>query len=217
MITGIIIAVLTAGLGLGAAFALKSQLMASAGSEVSTLLKEIEEITSSLNELVKHAPAYVGKKQIETVEGLIVHETDALQKEKERLKEVESKLENAQRLVEEKESQQHETKAVKDTDEQVLRDLLSNYTQISDEAMGLEKKLAASLKNLETIIAEVKMTEDQKAILNDLLNALTEGGAQLRELITEYQMVKERLEMLQQQHHDLEEEYTKLVEQQLGE
>jgi chromosome segregation ATPase len=217
VISGIIIALLTAAAGIGVAYTLKAQLVASAGSEVSALLKEINDITANLEELIKYAPAYVGKKQLQNIEQQLTQETTQLQKEKERLKEVETKLESAQRLVEEKESQQHETKAMQESDEQKLRDLLASYTQISDEAMNLEKRLAASLKNLETIIAEVKMTEDQKAVLTTLLNTLTEGGGQLRELITEYQMVKERLELLQQQHHDLEEEYTKLVEQQLGE
>ena len=217
MILGIIIALLTAGLSFGAAYALKNQLLSSAGAEVAVLQGEINQLTGELSELATRAPTYVSKRQLQTIESQLAGEKETLQKEKERLKDIEVKLENAQKLVEDKESHQHETKAVKESDEQKLRELLASYAQNSEEAMILEKKLATSLKNLETIISEVQTTQDQKAILNDLLNALTEGGARLRELITEYQMVKERLEMLQHQHHDLEEEYTKLVEQQLGE
>ncbi len=191
--------------------------MASAGSEVKTLHGEITDVTHKLFELKSFAPAYIGKKQLQSVDSLLAQDTGNLQKEKEHLKEVEVKLEAAQKLVEAKESQQQETKTTKDTDEQKLHELLSHYTQISDDAMMLERSLAQSLKNLESIIAEVTMTEDQKAVLNLLLETLTEGGGRLRELIPEYQTVKERLEMLEQQHNDLDEEYTKLVEQQLGE
>ena len=73
------------------------------------------------------------------------------------------------------------------------------------------------MKNLESILGEVTLTDDQKAELDKLNDALSSAGENMRTLITEYESVNERLKMLREQHEDLEEEYTKLVEQQLGE
>lgn len=215
--SALIIAILTSGLIVGATFVLKKRLITSSGSASASIQEEITAITRKLEELAQYAPAYTSRKQLENIEQQLTDESTQLEKEKIRLKEVETKLESAQKLVETKEGQQQETKSSREEDEQKLRELMAAYTDISSESIGLERKLAASLKNLETIVSEVKMTDDQKAVLNDLLNSLTEGSSRLRELLTEYQVVNERLEMLQQQHGDLEEEYTKLVEQQLGE
>ncbi len=217
MVSALIIAILTSGLIVGATFVLKKRLITSSGSASASIQEEITAITRKLEELAQYAPAYTSRKQLENIEQQLTDESTQLEKEKIRLKEVETKLESAQKLVETKEGQQQETKSSREEDEQKLRELMAAYTDISSESIGLERKLAASLKNLETIVSEVKMTDDQKAVLNDLLNSLTEGSSRLRELLTEYQVVNERLEMLQQQHGDLEEEYTKLVEQQLGE
>ena len=67
------------------------------------------------------------------------------------------------------------------------------------------------------MILEMIILSHTFQIFEDLNRALSDGGALLRDLITEYQSVNERLDMLRIQHEDLEEEYTKLVEQQLGE
>jgi predicted nuclease with TOPRIM domain len=61
------------------------------------------------------------------------------------------------------------------------------------------------------------MTQSQREMFLGLQSTVEEAGARLRDLLMEYQTVNERLNMLRQQHSDLEEEYTRLVEQQLGE
>ena len=78
-------------------------------------------------------------------------------------------------------------------------------------------KLDQIQKSLDNIMAELELTEDQRGLLDELSKALTSAGSNLRDLLMEYEAVKTRLENLRQQHLDLEEEYTKLVEQQLGE
>ncbi|RIL09567.1 MAG: hypothetical protein DCC75_06225 [Proteobacteria bacterium] len=73
------------------------------------------------------------------------------------------------------------------------------------------------MKSLDTLTADLQLTPDQKGAFDDLSNGLTAASARLRDLLTEYNTLNERLVNLQQQHLDLEEEYTRLVEQQLGE
>ena len=217
LVFAIVIGILTSGLSVAGAVFLKKQLASSAGTETEAIQLEINEVTKKLEELAGFAKGYASKKQLDNVEAQLQTERNNLSREKEKLKEVEAKLEGAQKSVETKEGQQQETKSAKEEDEQKLRELMAAYADISSESMALEKKLAASLKNLEVIITEVKMTDNQKAVLNDMLTALTDGSSRLRELLTEYQIVNERLNMLTGQHSELEEEYTKLVEQQLGE
>jgi chromosome segregation ATPase len=140
-----------------------------------------------------------------------------LENEKATLVTVEKKLASAQKEVEAKEFQQQEVKAAKEEDENKLAELLSNFKDLSSESIELEQKLAQSMKNLDKILSEINVTEDQRAVLNNLNDSLTSAGSLLRELITESEMVNERLKVLKEQHSDLEEEYTRLVEQQLGE
>ena len=94
---------------------------------------------------------------------------------------------------------------------------MEGYDSCASESVALEQRLAQSLKNLDSIIDQLQLTQAQKASLTDLSNAATSAGGRLRDLITEYETLNERLKTLTQQHQDLEEEYTKLVEQQLGE
>lgn len=217
MTTAIIIALFTSAMILAVAFILSRKLASVSGSETAELQSEIDNKSARLEELASKAKNYASKKQLNSLEQLLKQEEINLAGEKDRLKEVETRLEDAQKMVEGKESEQQELKTAHSEDEKKLQELLSAYEQISSESMSLEKKLAASLKNLEAIIAEAVLNEDQKAILTNMLNTLTEGSSRLRELITEYQAVNERLTTLNQQHKDLEDEYTKLVEQQLGE
>jgi DNA repair exonuclease SbcCD ATPase subunit len=217
MVYGIIFGVLAAGLIFGAMVLLKKKLVSATATQSEKLKEEIAVTTGKLKELAAFAPAYASKLQLTAIEDGIGGEITALSDEKNRLKQVEEKLESAQKLVEEKEGTQQETKASKDEDEQKLRELLAAYNDISSESIALERKLASSLKNLETMMGEVQMTDQQKTFLNELVTALTDASSQLRELLTEYQSINERLNNLEAQHNDLEEEYTKLVEQQLGE
>jgi predicted nucleic acid-binding Zn-ribbon protein len=105
---------------------------------------------------------------------------------------------------------------MRDEDEKVIVQLTSNYTQFSHESVTLEHTLAESLKTLDAMSSEIKMTPDQQAVIQELSNALTSASAQLRDVIVDYQNAHERLESLRLQHRDLENEYTKLVEQQLA-
>ena len=217
MISALIIGILTAIAVFIASIGFKKHFTSSVATKTKTLKRQIEEATSKAKDLTQYAPAYVSKLQLESVESLLGKEADTITSERKRLKDIEAKLENAQKLVEEKEGGQQETKASREEDEIKLRELLASFNDVSAESMGLERKLATSMKNLETLISEVKMTDIQKQIMNDLLSALTEGSSRVRELLTEYQAINDRLNAIQQQHGDLEEEYTKLVEQQLGE
>lgn len=201
-----------------AVFAIKKK--QAAGS----VLNAIKETTSRIETADKSIQAQLAssanlgsKAQLTNITSQSEEAKNNLSKEKDLLKEIEAKLDTVQKAVETKESQHQDMKSAKEDDEAKLTELLASYETISQESIELEQKLAASLKSLDSIMESTPMNDGQKAVLTELSNTLTNAGARMRDLVTEYNLVKERLDSLGQQHKDLEEEYTRLVEQQLGE
>lgn len=213
----IIAAALSIGMIFGGMTFLKKQATASVGSSKAKVLGKIEEITAKLDEFLKFGGNFASQGQLDSVSKLLDEGRSDLSSQKASLKEIETKLDSAQKTVEEKESVQQELKSAREEDENRLKELLGRYEEVSSESIALEQRLAASLKNLDVILDEIDLTQDQKAVFEELQSAMTNSGSRLRDLLTEYETVNERLNVLQTQHSELEEEYTKLVEQQLGE
>lgn len=209
-----IISLLILGIAL---FLLKKKTGGSITTELEEKSKLVHSAISEINTLVSQTKNIASKGQLENLTNRLDESKTALVREKELLKEIEGKLENVQKMVETKEVHHQEMKSAKEEDESKLSELLACYDDISQEAIGLEQKLAASLKSLDSMMVGIELTAEQKQVLEELSNTLTEAGSRMRDLLTEYSMVKERLDGLKGQHHDLEEEYTRLVEQQLGE
>lgn len=217
LITSILCVAITAVVLFGASVFLKKKSIGSSGGELATIVANVEETTGKIQGLVSRFDSAASSAQLETINKQLEGVLAEIAAERQRLKDIETRLESAQKAVEAKETAQQEVKAAKSEDERKLEDLLASYTTISEESILLEQQLASSLKNLDRIMEEVELTADQKSLLNDLSNALSSAGSRLRELLTEYEKVNERLLTLKTQHTQLEEEYTKLVEQQLGE
>lgn len=196
---------------------LKKMLGRGSSQEIEQLNSKITEVTDQLMQLGQSSTDLASKAQLDNLTKMLDEVKSDLANENWRLKEIESKLDSAQKTVEGKEAQQQEIKSAKEEDEVKLAELLANYQDISGESIALEQKLAASLKSLDSMMSEVAITADQKTLLTELSEALSSAGSRLRDLLTEYEKVHERLEALKMQHTELEEEYTKLVEQQLGE
>ena len=180
-------------------------------------LKAIEGANSEIAALLNSKDSFVGPGQFTSIQKKKDDLSADMEKERGALKQIEQKLDGAQKMVEQKETEQQEIKAAKESDTLRLQELLVNYEDISRQSMTLEQKLATSLKNLDSILNELEMTQAQREMFEQLQSVVNESGARMRDLIMEYQTVNERLQMLRQQHSDLEEEYTRLVEQQLGE
>lgn len=180
-------------------------------------LNQIEQLNTKIEEHLKTSEGLFSKKQFEKVSEQLKSVQDSLNTQKTMLKEVERKLEDAQKSIEAKEAFHQSLKSAKAEDEEKISSLLGRYDDISTESITLEQKLATSMKSLDTILAEVTLTTEQVAIIQELSDALTEASSQLRGLFLEYESIKKRIEALNGQLDDLEEEYTRLVEQQLGE
>ena len=177
---------------------------------------KIAEITSHLSGLSRYLDGYASPLQLKSVDAQLNDLKESFATQKKQLAETESLLATAQKNVEAKETQQQELKTLKEEDEAKLIELLSKYETLSDEAVALEQQLATAMKNLEELLSTATLTDIEKDLLNQLNEAVISASGRLRDLMTEYGVVKERLETIQGQFKDLEEEYTRLVEQQLG-
>lgn len=217
IVAALVSAVLSAGLMLAAVLMFRKRITSSVSSVKDGLMAELGQTEQKLDDLVRTADSFASKGQLESLTAQIEAARVELEGQKDSLKGIESKLDTAQKTVEEKEAHQQDLKSSKEEDEAKLQEVLEKYESISNECVTLEQQLAASLKSLDTIIEEIDLTQDQKALLGELSNSLTNAGGRLRDLLTEYGTVNERLKALQLQHTELEDEYTKLVEQQLGE
>jgi len=200
----------------GILFFILRRLKVGTSAERDTLIAEIQSLDADIRAQLEVGEFLATKLQLENLNRQLQEFQEAFSQERRSLERIESKLEVAQREVETKESQQQEIKSAKYENEAVLANLLANYAEVSNESILLEQNLASSLKHLDAILNELELSQEARALLEALSEALSEAGSRLRDLITEYDGVKKRLDLMQQQHHDLEEEYTKLVEQQLG-
>ncbi len=216
-VLSLIISVLGALIVFGTLFAMKRKLAALAGGKTDVLAVELDAANTALDDLVKRSGNVASKAQLESVTKQIEDVLATIAKEREALKETESKLDNAQKSVETKETAQQEMKTAKEEDEAKLQDILARYANNQQESISLEQKLAESLKSLDAFVDESSLTADQKAVVQEVQNVLTSAGSRLRDLLMEHEATNQRLLALQTQHLELEEEYTKLVEQQLGE
>jgi predicted nucleic acid-binding Zn-ribbon protein len=200
----------------GAIFAAKKVSGAGSSDKIATLIDQSASADSEIRGYVSRGVAFASKAQIDSVETQTRDIGEALEKQKALLKEIEQKLETAQKDVETKEGAQQEMKSAKEEDEAKLMQITSQFNTVKSDSVALEQELSTSLKSLDAMMNEVPMTADQRAVFQELSNAITSASSRLRDLITDYQSVNERLENLRAQHQDLEDEYTKLVEQQLG-
>lgn len=207
---------ITLGLVMAGPIYFKRMTSRSVGAERSEYEKQIDALAREAIELLDSSSQFVSKKQIESVSSQIEAAKNEIGTEKQKLKDTEAKLGEAQKTVDLKETHHQQVKATKASDEELLVNLKATYESLSEQAAGLEKDIAESMRHLETIMAEVEMTSDQKQVLTNLNEGLTEASSRLRDLLMEYETVNTRLETLKGQHADLEGEYTRLVEQQLG-
>lgn len=215
-----IISIAIWALGTGAFFLIAKKFSSKSNTEAlggkEEILKKIEECREKIEKQKQYLDSYISRSQFEGVAKKVEQARVGLENDKRKLREIEQKLETAQKDVEKKEAQQQDTRSAKEEHDTKLADLLTRFDEMSTDCVSLEQNLAQSLKNLDAIMAQLDLTEMQKAVLLDLSNTLQQASSNLRDLIFDYQTVNERLKGLTQQHADLEEEYTRLVEQQLG-
>jgi chromosome segregation ATPase len=200
----------------GSIFAAKKFGGGATKEQIEILKAEAAQLDSIISSVTASSEGRFSKAQLSRLVEEAEQFVQGLEAQKQLIKELEARLDQAQKEVEVKEGEQQEMKSSKEEDEKRLLEITTAYDSYSSQSVSLEHQLAASLKNLDTMLVEVPMTADQKAVFQELSSTMTNASSRLRDLFVDYQAVHERLEGLKSQHTDLEEEYTKLVEQQLS-
>jgi chromosome segregation ATPase len=184
--------------------------------EVAALLEESRVIDSKLVETLADVDRIASKAQLSFLEEQSAKLRQAAAEHQVQLTTIAERVDKTRSDVQTRELEQQELRALKEEDEVAIHQALNRYNEFSAESLSLEQKLAESLRTLDAMSSEIKMTPDQAAVFSELSNALTQASAQLRDVIIDYQNAYERLSNLNTRFGDLEKEYTKLVEQQLA-
>jgi chromosome segregation ATPase len=183
--------------------------------EVAQLREEARVLETKIIDLLAGEEELVSKDQLASLHRKAAEYRTAVESQRKARLALEQTLTSAHADVIAREAAHQEIKASKQDDEVTLQSVMANYSDISNESVSLERRLAESLKTIDKMSTEIAMTEDQRAVFDALSNALTNASTQLRDVIVAHQNVYERLEALRSQYTDLEAEYIKLVELQL--
>jgi myosin heavy subunit len=183
--------------------------------QMAALREESRDLEQKIIDFLSNESSIASKSQLKSLKEHAKEFADVLTSQRQLRDSLERKLKEAQSQVLERESANRELKTEKEEDDAAFTSVLSNYNDISSESVDLERRLADSLKTLDKLSTELGITEDQRAVLDQLQAALTSASSQLRDVIVAHQNIFERLQSLQSQYQELETEYVKLVELQL--
>lgn len=180
------------------------------------LREESRLLENKLVETLSEVERFASKSQVEFLDQQCKVFYQAVAEQEQTLVGLAAKVDQTRNSVQARESEQQEFRTTKEEDEFAIGQALSRYNEFSTESLSLEQKLAESLRTLDAMATEIQMTTDQQAVFSELSNALTQASAQLRDVIIDYQNANERLKNLSSRFSDLENEYSKLVDQQLA-
>ncbi len=173
-------------------------------------------LEQELRSLLPEPGKVMSRKSLEQLE----KNRDTLRQEVERLRHegatISEKLKQQQASVEELELAQQNIKSTREEDEAALDEVRTNFDKIREEASELESQLADSQKELDELLKQAELTKAQRQFLQELQISMRTAGETLRQLLDEYREMETRLDTLTRQQHDLELEYTALVEKLLA-
>jgi alpha-ketoglutarate-dependent taurine dioxygenase len=193
----IIFSVILAVAAAAGALMLSKKISKGASDEaIAELRSEAEALEGQMITLLSDINQQASKGQIQTLVVQTERFISALKEQQQKLHDAEARLTKAQQDVISRELSQQEIKTVRQEDERQLVEVMSNYQDFSSQSVALEHKLAQTLRSLDAMIAENPLNADQRALFQELTNALTNASAQLRDVIVDYQAVYERLDAL---------------------
>lgn len=216
ILLAVILGILSGAAALSVAFFIKRKANYGIGQERKELKITLAGIDQDLQSLTKESEKLISRKQLEGIRKRRLALSQEMDTARNLAVELEEKVRAAQRSIKEREATQSKLKAVKVGEENKIAEIITTYEALNGESIDLERKLAESMKQLDSLEGEAQLTEKQKEALAKLSEVLSSAGERMRELITEYDTINKRILELQQQYLDLEDEFKRLVEQQLS-
>jgi gas vesicle protein len=184
--------------------------------EAAQLREESAQLEAKLVETLSNVDNFASKAQIAFIKTQSEAFQQAIREQQSTLSALVERVDKARVDVQARENELQELRAMSEEDQVAIIQSLASHNDSSAESLSLEQKLAESLRTVDAMASEIQMTTDQQAVFSELSNALTQASAQLRDVIIDYQCANERLTNLHSRFTDLENEYSKLVEEQLA-
>jgi chromosome segregation ATPase len=187
----------------------------------STVLREQKSLESNLLEVhqktidsIIDPKEFVSRAQYEFVMEGFTKITEAVKIERESLHKIEEDLETIRAEVESREVKIQELKGAKEEEAKLLLQISQEFDLLNQEAENLQSSLKESFDAIKKMETDVELTKEQTQQVQEFQQVVSNAVDRLQELTVEGQEVERRLKVLSQQYSNLEEEYTKLVEQQ---
>lgn len=139
-----------------------------------------------------------------------------LSEERGKLEKLDKQVESLQGTIEVEESSHNELKKGKEEAGELAEQLRMNKDQLEGEYTRLEAELSRSLTEVSALSSEIEMTSDQKIACDKVQAGLENARLQLSTLADIYTQASTRFTNLENQYQELEGEFTKLVEKELG-
>jgi chromosome segregation ATPase len=184
--------------------------------QAAQLREESGQLEAKLVETLSNVDVFASKAQLAFIKSQSETFQQAIREQQAALNTLVERVDKTRVDVQTRENDLQELRAVSEEDQVAITQSLASYSESSAESLSLEQKLAESLRTVDAMANEIQMTTDQQAVFSELSNALTQASAQLRDVIIDYQNANERLSSLHSRFTDLENEYSKLVEEQLA-
>jgi chromosome segregation ATPase len=180
------------------------------------LQEEIQCLDDALSATIIKPADYVSRAQFEYASESLAKLESAVEASRSELKAIEADLEVLQSEVEGREIKIQSLKGSKEEEAKLLQQIGQEFQLLNSEAEDLRSNLTNSLEDIKKLESELTLTQAQIEQLVEFQNIVTNTVSRLKELSVEGQEVERRLKVLSQQYRSLEEEYTKLVEQQFA-
>jgi len=180
----------------------------------------IEEEINSISEAVEQGLAYCGEmipyNKLKSREGDLEHLNRQLGEERAKLEKLDKQVEGLQGTIEVEEASHNELKKGKEEAGELAEQLRMNKEKLESEFSRLEADLTRSLTEVSALSTEIEMTSDQKIACDKVQSGLENARLQLSTLADIYTQASTRFTNLENQYQELEGEFTKLVEKELG-
>jgi chromosome segregation ATPase len=175
-----------------------------------------QNIINKLLSEINHIDKLASVKQKLSLEQTITALNNSIITEQNELIRIEQLLSTRQHEVEDREIKIQSVKTANEEEIEALKNLSENLENLTNESAELEESLEGSLNDLNRLGSEIEMTREQRAKLDDYSSTLEQARKNLQELAYEAQESERRLKLLSQQFNSLEQEYSKLIEQQFA-
>lgn len=183
--------------------------LAALESEIASLGRRIEDALSYCDKMISLDEIMQKEQQITKLKA-------DLQEEQEKLEKLDKQVENMQKAVEGEEAAHNSLKKGREEATTLAEELRSSQDQLRNEQKRLQTELEHSISELNVLNNEVELTAEQQAAFDQVYTTLQNAQDQVQMLSDVYAQAYSRFNNLESQYAELEREFTKLVEKELG-